>query len=96
MITTNIPESNARKSAEDELVEFILSRLACESKMRFSYFVYGCAMGDWLEAIDAKYNDRHHASVSAIKSVLQAFRNKGYLVNDRPTSGNINNVEIRK
>lgn len=96
MITINIPESNARKSAEDELIEFILSKLACEDKIRFSYFVYGCARGDWLEAIDAKYDDRHHASVLAIKTVLQAFRNKGYLVNDRPASGNINNVEIRK
>lgn len=96
MITTNIPESNARKSAEDELVEFILSRLACEDKMRFSYFICGCAMGTWVGYVKPDHNDEHHASVSVIHTVLRAFRNKGYLVNDRPTSGNINNVEIRK
>ena len=47
MLTTEIPEVNARKSAEDELAQFILNKLKGNDTACIEYYHGGCAQGSW-------------------------------------------------
>lgn len=89
MITIDIPEVSAKKSAEDELVSYILDQLKESNCARFEYYHGGCAQGSW-------GGDNHVASVEIIREVLREFRRKGYVVNDRYGSGNVSTVRIFK
>lgn len=57
MITIDIPECPARKSTEDELVEYILNQLAAKGEARFQYYTAdqkhsAVTIGDWKEISD--------------------------------------------
>ena len=45
MLTTEIPEVNSRKSAEDELAQFILDKLKTQNEVCIEYYHAGCAKG---------------------------------------------------
>ena len=45
MLTTEIPEVNSRKSAEDELAQFILDKLKTQNEVCIEYYHAGCAEG---------------------------------------------------
>lgn len=82
MLTTKIPKVNARKSAEDELAQFILDKLKDNDEVHVSYYDLGVHQGSWWYG---EFNDTkilHKADIPAIRNVLKAFRGKGYIVND--------------
>lgn len=77
MLTIDIPEVNARKSAEDEIAEAILAELERDGKYAYlDYYYCGGAQGNWY--CRAK---KGHASVEIIRSVAQEFNRRGYIVN---------------
>ncbi len=80
MLTIQIPESTARISAEDELAKYILNWLKEHESMYLYYFHRGAEVGKW-EKCEGK-NRRCYAGVDAIKNVIRAFRNKGYIVDN--------------
>lgn len=47
MLTTKIPKVNARKSAEDELAQFILDKLKDNDEVHVSYYDLGVHQGSW-------------------------------------------------
>lgn len=104
MITIEIPECTARKSAEDELVEYILNRLAANGEARFQYYTSDqnhstVKIGDWKEIEDrwdSYKGEVHTSSLDAVKSVIKAFKKKGYLVKDMFTYAHFNQVTISK
>lgn len=99
MLTTTIPQSQARKSAEDQLAEFILSSLQQKAEVCFSYFHSGCAVGKWVAEIYCVYTKNavfHAASLQAIQTVLSEFQRSGYLVNEHVTAATWTNVRISK
>lgn len=105
MITTNIPECTARKSAEDELVEYILQQLTENGVAYFKYYTADqnhstTTVGDWKESTgdwsgDFRGKD-HKSSLDAVKSVIYAFKQKGYLVKNMFTYAHFNQVTISK
>lgn len=105
MITTNIPECTARKSAEDELVEYILQQLAKDGVAYFKYYTADqsnstTTVGDWKESTgdwsgDFRGNE-HKSCLDAVQSVIRAFKQKGYLVKDMLTFAHFNQVSILK
>lgn len=104
MITIDIPECAARKSAEDELVEYILNRLSTNGVAHFKYYTSdqnhsATTVGDWKEIIndwDEYKGKTHKSSLDAVKSVIQAFKQKGYLVKNMFTFAHFNQVTISK
>lgn len=82
MLTTNIPEVNARKSAEDELAQFILDKLKDNDEVRISYYDLGVYKGSWWHGESHSTKTLHKADIPAICKVLKAFRCKGYIIND--------------
>lgn len=104
MITIDIPECAARKSAEDELVEYILNRLSTNGVAYFKYYTSDqnhstTTVGDWKEIINDwnEYKgETHKSSLDAVKSVIQAFKQKGYLVKNMFTFAHFNQVTISK
>lgn len=96
MLTTNIPEVNARKSAEDELAQFILDKLKDSDTVCIEYYHGGCAQGSWKDG--AWHGDEilHKSDCKAIWSVSREFIRKGYIVNDTLKSGNVSVLKISK
>lgn len=103
MITIEIPECQALKSAEDELVEYILNQLNANGVAYFKYYTADCKeakTGDWAESTGDWFSYcneiRHKSSSDAIFNVINAFRKKGYLVKDMFTYAHFNEVTILK
>ncbi len=92
MLTIEIPEVNATKSAEDRLAQFILDGLKSSKygRMSFDYYHNGCAIG---QCCDTSVG---HTSLDVIDSVLRAFRKAGYLVDIHYYSNNLTTATIRK
>lgn len=104
MITIDIPECTARKSAEDELAEYVLQQLAKNGVAYFKYYTSDqnhstITVGDWKEVIsdwNEYKGETHKSSLDAVKSVIQAFKQKGYLVKNMFTFAHFNQVTISK
>lgn len=96
MLTTEIPEVNARKSAEDELAQFILDKLQDHDTVCIEYYHGGCAQGSWKDGEWHGDETLHKADCPAIWSVARAFKSKGYIVNDTLKGGNVSVLKISK
>ena len=96
MLTTEIPEVNTRKSAEDELAQFILDKLKTQNEVRIEYYHSGCAQGNWKDGEWHGDETLHQADSSAIYNVEKAFKNKGYIVNDHVRGMNVSIIKISK
>ena len=97
ILTIKIPKVNARKSAEDELAQFILDKLKDNDEVHISYYDLGVHTGSWWYG---EFNDTkilHKANIPAIRNVLKTFSSKGYIVNDNIcTDIGISTFEISK
>lgn len=96
MLTTEIPEVNARKSAEDELAQFILNKLKGNDTACIEYYHGGCAQGSWKDGEWHGDDTLHKSDRPAIWSVSREFARKGYIVNDTIKSGNVSVLKISK
>ena len=98
MLTIEIPKTNAKVSAEDKLAKYILDGLNSSSDncFRFEYFYTGFGMGEYRILSQDKSETTGKATVPIIKEVLEAFTEKGYLVNDYCSNSNIAFVEIQR
>lgn len=96
MLTTEIPEVNTRKSAEDELAQFILDKLKTQNEVRIEYYHSGCAQGSWKDGTWHGDETLHKADSSAIYNVEKAFKSKGYIVNDSVKGMNVSVLKISK
>lgn len=96
MLTTEIPEVNSRKSAEDELAQFILDKLKTQNEVCIEYYHAGCAKGNWKDGTWHGDETLHKADSSAIYNVENAFKNKGYIVNDSIRGMNVSVLKISK
>ncbi len=81
MITIEIPECKALKSAEDELVEYILNQLNANGVAYFKYYTADCKeakTGDWAEStgdwflIVMKYATNQAVTLYSMLSMLFA------------------------
>lgn len=92
MLTIEIPEVNTRKNAEDELARAILRALEKDGKCaRVEYYHRGTGTGNW-----SCGGINGHSSVEIIYSVARAFKDRGYVVNDKTYSGNFSDLFISK
>lgn len=96
MLTIDIPETNARQSAEDELAQFILDKLKTNNTVCIEYYHSGCAQGSWKDGEWHGDETLHNADCPAIWSVARVFKSKGYVVNDVLKGGNISVLKISK
>lgn len=105
MLTIDIPEVNAQKSAEDELAQYILNEIEVKGVAYFKYYTSTpnnstTTIGDWKESTGDWYGDYkcqlHKSSLDVIRTVIRAFRQKGYLVKDMFTFAHYNQVTISK
>lgn len=94
MLTIDIPRVNARKSAEDELAQFILDKLKTQNEVCIEYYHAGCAKGNWKDGTWHGDETLHKADVSAIYDVINALKNKGYLVSDSIRGMNVSVLKI--
>lgn len=77
MLTIEIPEVKAQKSAEDEIAKAILAELERDGKYAcLIYYYCGIGQGNW-----SCRASQGHASVEIIRSVAQEFNRRGYIVN---------------
>lgn len=92
MLTIEIPEVNAQKSAEDELAGAILRALEKDGKCaRVEYYHRGGRTGSW-----SCGGTGGHSSVEIIYAVARAFKDRGYIVNDKTYSGNFSDLFISR
>lgn len=96
MLTIDIPKVNARKSAEDELTQFILDKLKIQNEVCIGYYYAGCAQGSWKDGTWHGDETLHNSDCSIIRAVGKAFQDKGYIVNDRMGGGNMCVLKILK
>lgn len=105
MLTIKIPKVNARKSAEDELAQYILDEIEAKTVAYFKYFTTNqnngtATVGDWQESTGDWYGDYkgrlHKSSLDVVHAVIHAFRQKGYLIKDMFTFAHYNQVTISK
>lgn len=96
MLTIDIPETNARKSAEDELAQFILDKLKDSKDVCIEYYHSGCEQGSWKDGKWHGDKTLHKADCKIIWSVARAFRNQGYIVNDTMVGYNVSRLIIIK
>lgn len=96
MLTIEIPQVNARKSAEDELAQFILDKLKIQNEVCIEYYHGGCAIGKWKDGTWHGDETLHNADTSAIYNVEKAFESKGYIVNDSIRGMNVRILKISK
>lgn len=96
MLTIEIPEVNARMSAEDELAQFILSELQNNNEAIIEYYHDGCAIGNWHDGKWRGDKTQHQSDCHVIREVAAMFRKKGYIVNDALQGGNISVLKISK
>lgn len=80
-ITIEIPQSNAAKSAEDTLVEFVLNELEKKDSIQIIQRTEGCCAGNWAPSLGS---DRgwFKCSFDAVDNVIRAFKQKGYIIRD--------------
>ena len=96
MLTIDIPKVNTRKSAEDELAQFILDKLKNQDEVLIEYYHAGCAKGSWKDGRWHGDETLHKADSSVIYSVQNAFKSKGYIVNDSIRGMNVSVLKISK
>lgn len=105
MLTIEIPEVNTRKSAEDELAQYILNKIETKGAAYFKYYTSDqnnseTTVGDWVESTGdwyGEYGGQHHkSSLDAVLVVISAFRKKGYLIKNQFTFAHCNQVTILK
>lgn len=105
MLTIDIPKVNAQESAEDELAQYILDEIEAKTVAYFKYFTADqnngtATVGDWQESTGDWYGDYkeplHESSLDVVRTVIRAFRQKGYLVKDAFTFAHYNQVTISK
>lgn len=96
MLTTNIPKVNARKSAEDELVQFILDKLKDNNTVCIEYYHAGCEQGCWKDGEWHGDEILHKSDCKAIWDVSKVFAKQGYIVNDTFKGGNVSVLKISK
>lgn len=100
MLTTDIPESNAKKSAEDILAQYILCNLKESCKCQFLPYYsgsnhYPVDAGDWCEGSEEHRGMKvHKASTDIVYDVLRAFKKKGYIVQKQYTVAGFNIITI--
>lgn len=98
MLTIEIPRTNAKESAEDKLAKYILNGLekSKDDSFRFDYYYSGFATGDYGVLSYYKSDIHGKATLEIIKKILSIFTEKGYLVNEHYSSGNIAFVKIQR
>lgn len=96
MLTIDIPEANARMSAEDELAQFVLDRLQNSNEACIEYYHAGRAQGSWKDGEWHGDETLHKSDCHAIWKVANVFRKKGYIVNDIFKGGNVSVLKISK
>ncbi len=100
MLTIDIPESNAQKSAEDILAQYILCNLKEDGKCQLlSYYSgsnhYPVDAGDWCEGGEEHAGMKvHKANSDIVHDVLRAFKKKGYIVQKQYTIVGFNIITI--
>ena len=96
MLTTEIPEVNARKSAEDELAQFILDKMKTQNEVCIEYYHAGCAKGSWKDGTWHGDETLHKADSSAIYNFQTALNKNGFILHDSIRGMNVSVFKISK
>ncbi len=94
MLTIEIPESNRKRSEEDELARFILDGIRRDGKREYFHFGVGTS-GEWPLAWSRDLvSEKHGISNAGHEEVLAAFEAKGYSVSVSAPIYNNKRIEI--
>lgn len=92
MLTVKIPKVEASKSAEDAIAEAVLQQLEEHNAAFLTYYHSGRGQGNWYINADKK----GFASLDVIYTIKKAFRDHGYIVNDKMGMNCSNTLVISK
>lgn len=80
----------------DYTYEHLLPALFNDKDICIDYYHAGCAKGSWKDGAWHGDETLHKADSSAIYNVENAFKNKGYIVNDSIRGMNVSVLKISK